>query len=695
MPGFQNSVDSQDGTSIRLIMQCQYRSICRGEKSIFGRLNAKGIDPREYIEFYALRQWGRIGPTKSLTTEQLYIHAKCMVVDDRAVIIGSANINERSMLGSRDSEVAAVITDQSTVPSMMAGKPYLVGEFAHTLRMRLMREHLGIDVDEYYNHNHDVGISESGPAPNNVPEPAYVANKIQREDFATDPSVPALTEQNLAAGQQAHQSSDPSSETTGAWVSQAEPDPAIRTNSIEPQAQPKTHGEKLDADIAGFGVDNAKRLTDLGLTGGRETFVNAQGHEILLAPPEVREPRRRSSTVNSSSQPVVDTSTSPTPPWSFPRMSTRDLGLTQLSQLPALPVLDDTDIGGPPIMNRAMSESSAGILHPLLQSMRRPVVQDDCMQDPLADSFYAEIWHKVAENNTKLYRQVFRCMPDSEVQTWRDYREFNSYSEKFMQSQGLGQTKPKVPKDAPATSGPPGSAGTESIATVLSSDVGAKAGNRLSGLANKFRRPLSNGSQLNRSPDMSEKQRSASTSHGTAAVEPSPMDGEMDEKAAERQTSGGNHTTTSPDPEKAAAASSPDPEKINAASPDLDKVTSTNTRRSRTITFSNIIHSNHNDPNHAPETTATQSNPADKDVQRQNSQKRRRRTATRSSARISGPPEVILTKDEGEELLKLTQGHLVLWPYDWLVDTLSEFWSWKTLLEVWDRAHGLVFDVYT
>lgn len=474
----------------------------------------------------------------------------------------------------------------------------------------------------------------------------------------------------------------------------------IRSDTVE--TQPKTHGEKLDADIAGHGVDNAKRLTELGLTGGRETFVNAQGHEVLLAPAEVREPRRRSSTLKSDVQPVVDTSTAPTPPWRFPRMSTRELGLTQLSQLPALPVSDDTDIGGPPVMARSMSETSAGVIHPLLQSMRRPVVQDDCMQDPLADSFFKEIWHKVAENNTKLYRQVFRCMPDSEVQTWRDYREFNNYSEKFMQSQGLGQSKPKVPKDAPASSGPPGSAGTESVATAVSGDVAAKTGNRLGGLANKFRRPISGASQLNRTPEMSEKPRFGNETNGTAAAQPSQTNGEINEKAINPQTSDGTNPTVSPDPEKAAAAAaSPDPEKNNnnnRESQDLDKVTSTTTRRSRTITFSNMIHSsgNNNDPNNASETTATQTNAADKDaVQRQNSQKRRRRATTRSSARISGPPEIILTKEEGEELLKLVQGHLVLWPYDWLVHTPCEFWNWKRLLEVWDRAHGLVFNVYT
>jgi phospholipase D1/2 len=29
----------------------------------------------------------------------------------------------------------------------MAGKPFKVGRFAHTLRVRLMREHIGVDVD--------------------------------------------------------------------------------------------------------------------------------------------------------------------------------------------------------------------------------------------------------------------------------------------------------------------------------------------------------------------------------------------------------------------------------------------------------------------------------------------------------------------------------------------------------------------
>ena len=36
----------------------------------------------------------------------IYLHAKGMVVDDELVVIGSANINQRSMDGSRDTEIA-------------------------------------------------------------------------------------------------------------------------------------------------------------------------------------------------------------------------------------------------------------------------------------------------------------------------------------------------------------------------------------------------------------------------------------------------------------------------------------------------------------------------------------------------------------------------------------------------------------
>lgn len=43
-----------------------------------------------------------------------------MVVDDRLAIIGSANINERSQRGDRDSELACVIRDTDMIDSSVS-----------------------------------------------------------------------------------------------------------------------------------------------------------------------------------------------------------------------------------------------------------------------------------------------------------------------------------------------------------------------------------------------------------------------------------------------------------------------------------------------------------------------------------------------------------------------------------------------
>lgn len=56
-------------------------------------------------------------------TELLYIHSKVMIVDDKRVIMGSANLNDRSQKGDGDSEIALVIEDTDLIDSRMDGKP--------------------------------------------------------------------------------------------------------------------------------------------------------------------------------------------------------------------------------------------------------------------------------------------------------------------------------------------------------------------------------------------------------------------------------------------------------------------------------------------------------------------------------------------------------------------------------------------
>ena len=68
-----------------------------------------------------------------------------MIVDDTEVIIGSANINDRSMLGTRDSEFAVLIKENPSLNIKMDGDDYNAANFAHSFRVHLLAEHLGLD----------------------------------------------------------------------------------------------------------------------------------------------------------------------------------------------------------------------------------------------------------------------------------------------------------------------------------------------------------------------------------------------------------------------------------------------------------------------------------------------------------------------------------------------------------------------
>ncbi|RDW69315.1 hypothetical protein BP6252_08335 [Coleophoma cylindrospora] len=262
IPGFAGDLRDDAAMGTRAIMDYQYKSICRGEHSIFEQIKAQGVDPTKYIFFFNLRSYDRLNVTpkikkqeeKSGVTyqqaqraeaeeimdegihgtkddeggadshmgtkkhpklenakpditgdekemestdakrkfeaeaenvgndkepestdsvaknamldqanlvdekwegdletevenwiqEELYIHGKVLIVDDKTVICGSSNLNDRSQLGIHDSELSIVMTDTKSLPSKMAGEDYEAGYHAATLRRYLWREHLGL-----------------------------------------------------------------------------------------------------------------------------------------------------------------------------------------------------------------------------------------------------------------------------------------------------------------------------------------------------------------------------------------------------------------------------------------------------------------------------------------------------------------------------------------------------------------------
>ncbi|PIN10122.1 Phospholipase D1 [Handroanthus impetiginosus] len=149
LPGFQGGIDDSGAATVRAIMHWQYRTICRGESSILQKLcSMLGPVTHDFISFFGLRTYGRLFDGGPVVTSQVYVHSKVMIVDDHCALIGSPNINDRSLLGSRDSEIAVLIEDKEFVDSSMNGNAWKAGKFALNLRLSLWAEHLGLHPEE-------------------------------------------------------------------------------------------------------------------------------------------------------------------------------------------------------------------------------------------------------------------------------------------------------------------------------------------------------------------------------------------------------------------------------------------------------------------------------------------------------------------------------------------------------------------
>jgi phospholipase D1/2 len=299
VPGFAGDLREDGAIGTRAIMDYQYKSICRGEHSIFGQIEAAGVDPRKYLFFFNLRSYDRLNRTSAIKKqesesgvkyaevqraqaeeimgegihgtadfeggrdshmgksreqsrqretkggelqenldeehrpdevvaqmdakrrfedaadgepggpargngdtgatvahhamagqgpvsevswegdaedevnhwiqEELYIHAKLLIVDDRVVLCGSSNLNDRSQLGYHDSELSIVMEDTRRFDSVMDGKPFQAGWHAATLRRYLWREHLGLLPPQEHDASDDPNAQPPGEdSPNDV-----------------------------------------------------------------------------------------------------------------------------------------------------------------------------------------------------------------------------------------------------------------------------------------------------------------------------------------------------------------------------------------------------------------------------------------------------------------------------------------------------------------------------------------------
>lgn len=118
--------------------------------------------PQDYLNFYCLGnrelpkssehrngealEKGPVNLSQKFRRFMIYVHAKGMIVDDEYVIVGSANINQRSLAGSRDTEIAMGAYQPHHTWAEKNRHPH--GQ-VYGYRMSLWSEHTGM-LDELF-----------------------------------------------------------------------------------------------------------------------------------------------------------------------------------------------------------------------------------------------------------------------------------------------------------------------------------------------------------------------------------------------------------------------------------------------------------------------------------------------------------------------------------------------------------------
>ncbi|XP_020572394.1 phospholipase D beta 1-like [Phalaenopsis equestris] len=149
------------GAATQRILYWQKKTMQMMYETIYRALKEVGLEdtyePQDYLNFFCLGNREAVdvnnsqieSPATANTPSALakknrrfmiYVHSKGMIVDDEYVIIGSANINQRSLEGTRDTEIAMGAYQPQHTWARKASEP--TGQI-YGYRMSLWAEHTG------------------------------------------------------------------------------------------------------------------------------------------------------------------------------------------------------------------------------------------------------------------------------------------------------------------------------------------------------------------------------------------------------------------------------------------------------------------------------------------------------------------------------------------------------------------------
>ena len=171
LPGFEGDITAKETHLLRVQVYWHLMTIYSAKNSLFNqvvrhfrRRRAERLleGPNKYfgssdrtfsddaifnrfVKIYGLRNHDEIKGRP--VTELIYIHSKLIIVDDHYALLGSANINDRSLLGNRDSELAMFFEDSEKIEGKIAGRKFQKSENIRSFRINVMKSIAQLEID--------------------------------------------------------------------------------------------------------------------------------------------------------------------------------------------------------------------------------------------------------------------------------------------------------------------------------------------------------------------------------------------------------------------------------------------------------------------------------------------------------------------------------------------------------------------
>ncbi|KYQ93432.1 phospholipase D1 [Tieghemostelium lacteum] len=409
----------QEETHIRGLMHWQYATICKGnEQSILSTLKREfpETDLTEYIGFYSLRTHACL--EGNYVSEQIYVHSKFMIIDDRVIIVGSANINDRSLNGERDSEIAFIIkNDTDLIDTKMNGNPYKASRTAFNFRLRLMKEHLGLlpfiehpelpplTVSNTDNKDTNVDINVNNINSQNTSEDEVDQQQqrsLNTSNNSNEIDLQKLNPVHMPTSKSHHRSSSfqgINSIIPGKLSKQTSP---VDTPSHSPR-------KKEPSRTSSVIIEDYENTSNMSKSPPSNFSLLTISHNTLLN--KSNNNSNNNNTTSSNNDIVVDSNNDN----NNNNNNSKDTELNLKDSSNGIKVISEA--GSPKVVPRSVSS-----LHDYTNESYCKSSGVD-LTDPVCSDFYFGVWVATAASNTRIYDMVFPAIPKNSIRTSEQFNQ--------------------------------------------------------------------------------------------------------------------------------------------------------------------------------------------------------------------------------------------------------------------------------